>query len=195
MASDYRLGVVVAAVIIVAAVLARRAARASAKKCGAQCWMRKLWYDHVARTRLFLKSLLNDLPDLKANEQYLMANQSDLAAAIVPSGGPPADTLTSLLREHISLAGQIAESAKKGEPIDALSAEWGKNADEIAKFLAFAGFGKFEDLSAMMRDHLALTAGSVKLQLAKQWAEDDVQFSKIVDQAMRMADMLSTKNS
>jgi hypothetical protein len=92
--------------------------------------MRDLWTDHVVYTRNFILSATTGQPDTAEVLQRLLRNQDEIGEAIKPYYGDVAGTqLTSLLRNHIQLAGKALIAAKgtstamqPGVSVDASSA-------------------------------------------------------------------------
>jgi hypothetical protein len=67
--------------------------------------MRKLWTDHVVWTRDYIIAAVGDQPDAKAAATRLMKNQEDIGNAVATFYGAPAGRqLTTLLKEHITIA-------------------------------------------------------------------------------------------
>jgi hypothetical protein len=78
--------------------------------------MRKLWEDHITWTRLFIVSAAGNLPDKQATTNRLLQNQVDIGNAIKPYYGNEAgDKLTTLLKEHITLAAELVSAAQASE--------------------------------------------------------------------------------
>lgn len=158
--------------------------------------MRKLWEDHVTWTRLYIVSATADLPDKDAAARRLLQNQADIGRAIVPFYGAAAgDRLTALLKDHILIAVDIVDAARKGDAArkDEAVRRWTSNADEIAGFLSGANPGNWPlaDMKKMMRDHLDLTTAELLARLQKDWAADVAAYDRVHDEILRMADMLS----
>jgi len=158
--------------------------------------MRKLWADHVSWTRLFIVSALGGLPDKDATLQRLLKNQQEIGDALKPLYGDDAGTkLTALLRDHISIAGELVGAAAAGDSAktDDATKRWNANADDLAKFLSKANpqAWPFDAARKMLGDHLALTTEEVKARIAKDWDADIAAYEKIRLQAIEMADMLS----
>jgi hypothetical protein len=166
--------------------------------------MRKLWEDHITWTRNVVISFEVNvadpgvtLPDLSAALDRLFANQVDIGNAIKPYYGDAAgDELTSLLHDHIAIAGEILQAVKVGDSAayqDA-NARWYANAHDIAVFLSGAldpPIGSLADWDQMMRDHLDRTTEEVVARLTADWTGDVAAYDKIHLQALGMADMLS----
>ncbi|HSL68901.1 MAG TPA: hypothetical protein VK864_01600, partial [Longimicrobiales bacterium] len=109
-------------------------------------------------------------------------------------GAPAGARLTELLKEHISIAGELVAAAKANDSAKLKDADgrWHQNAEGIATFLSGANPNwKRADLQHMLNEHLALTTTEATLRLQKKWSEDVANFDKIFDQAMTMADALA----
>lgn len=157
--------------------------------------MRRLWSDHVIFTREFIIAAANDDPGTSAALARLMKNQEDIGDAIVPYYGSPAGArLTSLLKEHISIAGELVTAAKAGHSanVAAADARWRVNADQIATFLANANPNWTRaTLLHMLNEHLDLTTAEATARLQKRYTDDVNIFDKIHGQALAMADALT----
>ncbi len=158
--------------------------------------MRKLWEDHVTWTRLYIVSATADLPDKDATAKRLLQNQADLGNAIKPFYGAAAgDKLAALLKDHILIAVDIIEAAKRGDEAKKGEAvkRWNANADDIATFLSGANSKNWPlaDMKKMMRDHLGATTDELVARLTKDWSADVAAYDKVHDQILKMADMLS----
>ena len=99
--------------------------------------MQKLWIDHAWWTRSVIVSKLANLEDQNEVLDRLLQNQVDIGNLIKPYYGEEAgNTLTTLLKEHIVIAGEIIDAAQKGDQadVDTFNKEWVRNADEIVAF-------------------------------------------------------------
>ena len=161
--------------------------------------MRQLWEDHITWTRLVIVSaatLPDALPDLDPTVQRLLRNQDDIGDAIKPFYGDAAgEQLSSLLREHITLAAELIAAAKAGDA-DAVaekSEAWYANADEIADFLGAANPKHWpaSEMRTMMREHLDLTLAEAVARLEGRYADDIAIYDEVHVQILHMADMLS----
>lgn len=157
--------------------------------------MRELWSDHVVWTRAYIVAAVAGDPSASSALDRLMRNQEDLGNAIVPYYGAPAGArLTQLLKEHISIAGELVAAARANESAKQQDADrrWHRNAQDIATFLSEANPNwPRADLLHMLNEHLALTTQEATLRLQRKWSEDTAMFDRIFDQAMSMADALS----
>jgi hypothetical protein len=79
--------------------------------------MRKLWSDHVIWTRDYIIAAVGDQPDAQAAANRLLRNQEDIGRAVADFYGKPAgDQLTTLLKQHITIAVDLIsrESRRQG---------------------------------------------------------------------------------
>jgi hypothetical protein len=139
---------------------------------------------------------VDDLADQSVTVDRLLRNQDDIGDAIKPFYGEAAgEELSALLREHIVGAANILAAAKAGDAdgVEAATAAWYANADEIAAFLATANPRNWElgEMQAMMREHLDLTLAEAVARLEGRYADDIAAYDQIHVQILEMADMLS----
>jgi hypothetical protein len=157
--------------------------------------MRKLWTDHVVWTRDYIVAAVGDQPDAPAAAARLMKNQDDIGAAIAGVYGKPAgDKLTTLLKEHITIAVDIIKFAKAGDKANQSQADakWKKNGEEIADFLAKANPNwPRATLVDMMNKHLSTTTDEVVARLTKNWDADVRAFDAVYNHILVMADALT----
>jgi hypothetical protein len=157
--------------------------------------MRKLWSDHVIWTRDYIVAAVADQPDVQAAAARLMKNQEDIGAAVASFYGNAAgDRLTSLLKEHISIATDIIKFAKAGDKRSQQQADasWHRNGEAIADFLSKANTNwPRQTLVDMMNTHLSTTTDEVVDRLTKNWDGDVRAFDKVYDHILGMADALS----
>jgi hypothetical protein len=158
--------------------------------------MRRLWADHVIWTRGYIVAAVANDPGATAQLNRLMKNQEDLGNAITPFYGSAAGTqLTTLLKDHIKIAGDLVTAAKAGDNMKVGDADkrWHDNAMDIANFLSGANPNwRKDDLVAMLNEHLSLTKQEAVARLEKRWTDDVSLFDRIFEQAMHMADALSS---
>jgi hypothetical protein len=157
--------------------------------------MRTLWTDHVVWTRMYIVAALGDQPDAKAAANRLMKNQEDIGAAVGKIYGAPAgQQLTTLLKEHISIAVDLVKAAKAGDKAGQASADakWQENAVTIADFLAKANPNwPRATLVDMMKGHLSTTTKEVVARLNKNWDEDVRAFDEVYVHILMMSDALA----
>ena len=157
--------------------------------------MRKLWTDHVAWTRGYVASAIADQPDAKAAADRLMKNQEDIGQAVGKFYGAAAgQQLTTLLKEHITIAVDLVKAAKAGDKAAQAKADsrWQANAVQIAEFLSKANPNwPRATLVDMMKMHLSTTTDEVVARLNKDWAADVRAYDAVYDHILKMADALS----
>ena len=157
--------------------------------------MRKLWTDHVVWTRDYIVAAVGDQPDAQAAATRLLKNQEDIGNAIAGVYGKPAgDKLTSLLKEHITIAVDIIKFAKAGDKSSqsAADAKWKKNAEDIADFLSKANPNwPRATLVEMMNKHLSTTTDEVVARLTKNWDADVKAYDAVYNHILMMADALT----
>lgn len=158
--------------------------------------LRKLWEQHVTWTRLFLVSAFGDLPDPEATTKRLLRNPTDFANVLeIYYGRQKADTYKGLFEEHLKIAASIVNSAKEGntKAVDQYSKLWYHNADQIADFLA--GINPFwtdEEWKTLLHEHLRMTMDEAVARLSGEYTKDIVIFDIIEEQALDMADVMSS---
>jgi hypothetical protein len=156
---------------------------------------RKLWIDHVGWTHSFIVSDLASLPDKDVTLQRLLKNQDDISASIKPYYGEEAgNKLSKLLREHISIGGQVVNAAKSNNKaeLDKYNKLWYKNADDIADFLSGANPNlSNSELKDMLHKHLDFVTAQVVSRINKDWKADVDNYDKGEIHIIKFADMLS----
>jgi hypothetical protein len=157
--------------------------------------MRKLWTDHVVWTRDYIVASVGDQPDAPAAAARLMKNQEDIGAAVGKIYGAPAgQQLTTLLKEHISIAVDLIKAAKAGDKAAQQQADtkWQQNAVAIADFLSKANPNwPRATLVDMMKKHLSTTTDEVVARLTKNWDADVRAFDAVYDHILHMSDALA----
>jgi len=157
--------------------------------------MRKLWTDHVVWTRDYIIAAVGDQPDAQAAANRLMKNQDDIGGAVAKYYGDAAGRqLTSLLKQHISIAVDLIKAAKAGDKAaqQQADAKWQKNGEEIADFLSKANPNwPRATLADMMKKHLSTTTDEVVARLGKKWDDDARAFDAVYDHILHMSDALA----
>ena len=158
--------------------------------------MRKLWADHVVYTRLYIISAVNGTDDAQPTAARLLKNQEDIGNAIVPYYGAAAgQKLTDLLKQHILIAVDLVTAAKANDQTKFNDADqrWHANAADIATFLSGANPNwSRQAVLDMLNQHLSLTTKEAVDRLQKNYSDDISNFDSIFNQAMMMADTLSS---
>jgi len=157
--------------------------------------MRKLWTDHTVWTRDYIVAAVDDRPDAQAAANRLMKNQEDIGNAVATYYGQPAgQQLTSLLKQHISIAVDLITAAKAGDTAaqQQTSDKWQQNAVDIATFLSKANPNWPKDaLVNMMKAHLSTTTDEVVARLKHDYEADVRAYDAVYKHILMMADALS----
>ena len=157
--------------------------------------MRKLWTDHVMWTRDYIIAAVGDQPDAPAAANRLMKNQEDIGNAVATFYGAAAgQQLTTLLKEHITIAVDLIKAAKAGDKAGQQQADshWQQNAVQIADFLSKANpHWPKATLTDLMKKHLSTTTNEVVARLTKDWEADVRAFDEVYAHVLHMADALS----
>lgn len=157
--------------------------------------MRKLWTDHVVWTREYVIAAVDGSGAATAAANRLMRNQEDIGNAIATFYGRQAgDKLTSLLKQHISIAVDLVNAAKSNNQpaFNDANAKWKQNASDIANFLASANPNwPATAMTEAMNMHLETTTREVVDRLQKKYDDDVAAFDAVDDHILRMADVLS----
>ena len=175
---------------------ARAAARAGAAAAASlKQDMRTLWTDHVVWTRAYIVAALADQPDAQAAANRLMKNQEDIGGAVGKIYGAAAgQQLTTLLKEHITIAVDLIKAAKAGDKAGQQSADakWQQNGVAIADFLSKANpHWPRATLVDLMKGHLSTTTKEVVARLNKNWDEDVRAYDEVYRHILMMSDALS----
>jgi hypothetical protein len=138
---------------------------------------------------------VGDQPDAQAAAARLMKNQEDIGNAVGTIYGAPAgQQLTTLLKQHISIAVDLIKAAKAGDKAAQQQADsrWQQNGVEIADFLSKANPNwPRATLVDMMKKHLSTTTDEVVARLTKNWDADVRAYDAVYDHILHMADVLS----
>src|SRR4029453_3040701 len=157
--------------------------------------MRKLWTDHVVWTREYIVAAVGDQPDAQAAANRLMKNQDDIGNAVARYyGGPAGQQLTTLLKEHITIAVDVIKAAKASDSaaLKQADARWQQNATQIAEFLSKANpHWPRATLVDMMKMHLSTTTEEVAARLGKKGDGDGRGFDAVYDHILKMSDALT----
>jgi hypothetical protein len=168
---------------------------AVANKAAFRAAMRVLWEDHIVWTRMVIVDVIAGTPDTNAALTRLLNNQTDIGNAIKPFYGEAAgNRLTSLLRDHILIAGRLLTTAKTGDAAGfaTAKADWYGNADDIARFLASANSRwPLADLQSAMKTHLDTTLEEAVARLTGDWTADVAAYDRVHVHILHMADVLS----
>jgi hypothetical protein len=157
--------------------------------------LRDLWQEHVAWTRNVVLCITDGLPGTDQAVTRLLRNQDDIGNAVKPFYGEAAGKqLSTLLREHITVAAEVVKAAKANDKtaLDNANKRWYANADAIGEFLGKANPDwNAEEMKDMMHDHLKLLTEEVLSRIKKDYNADVTSYDKSQDQILHMADMLT----
>lgn len=163
-------------------------------KCDLRMNERKLWIDHVLWTRNFIVADMDSLEDKSNVLERLLKNQDDIGNSVKPYYGEEAgDKLSSLLRDHIKLAGQVLDAAKSDNKNDfeKYNKLWYENADLIADFLSSANPNySNEILKDMLHKHLDLILEATTARIKKDWNADIDAYDRGEEHMINFADIL-----
>jgi hypothetical protein len=159
--------------------------------------MRRLWEDHITWTRLAIVTFADGSAGFSPTATRLLENQDDIGNAIKPFYGDAAgEQLTSLLRDHITVAVDLLQAAKAHDDAAFTSAKrrWYANADDIADFLASANprFWPQPVMRADMREHLDQTLAEAAHELGGDHAASIADYEQVHTHILAMADLLSS---
>jgi hypothetical protein len=157
--------------------------------------MRRLWADHVIWTREYIIGAVDGTADVKEATNRLLKNQEDIGRAMVPYYGAEAGTkLTDLLKQHILIAVDLVDAAKKKDTtkFNDANTRWKQNANDLAVFLSSANPNWPKDaLTQTLNMHLETTIAEAQARLNKDYVADVKAFDAVFDHVMRMSDTLS----
>lgn len=160
-----------------------------------QNYMRLLWEQHVAWTRMAVTSIVFNLPDTDVVVARLLQNAPDMGNALKPFYGERiAAMYTNLIKDHLVIAADLVKAAKAGDTKAAAEAEkrWYSNADDIVDFLTHINpYISKTEFKKMFYEHLALTKSEAVAMLNKDYKLSVQLYDKIELQALEMADMIS----
>lgn len=163
-------------------------------KCDLRMNERKLWIDHVLWTRNFIVADMDSLEDKSNVLERLLKNQDDIGNSVKPYYGEEAgDKLSSLLRDHIKLAGQVLDATKSDNKNDfgKYNKLWYENADLIADFLSSANPNySNEILKDMLHKHLDLILEATTARIKKDWNADIDAYDRGEEHMINFADIL-----
>jgi hypothetical protein len=144
---------------------------------------------------------ITSLPQLVTNRMSRppqigwMKNQEDIGKAVAKYYGDAAgQQLTTLLKDHISIAVDLIKAAKAGDKAAQQQADtkWHQNATQIADFLSKANPNwPRATLVDLMNKHLSTTTDEVVARLNKKWDDDVRAFDAVYEHILHMSDALA----
>ncbi|MED0981130.1 acetylglutamate kinase [Bacillus paramycoides] len=158
-------------------------------------YMRSLWEQHVAWTRLAIISIIFDLPDVDTTVGRLLQNATHMGLSLEPFYGENAvKKYSALIKDHLVIAADLVKAAKAGNQNAAAAIEkkWYINGDEIVEFLnSINPYIEKEEFRKMFYEHLALTKAEALAILNKDYASGVKLYDKIEKEALEMADTIT----
>lgn len=158
-------------------------------------YMRSLWEQHVAWTRLAIISIVFNLPDVNVTVGRLLQNATHMGLSLEPFYGENAvEKYSTLIKDHLVIAADLVKAAKSGDQNAAatIEKEWYANADEIAKFLNNINpYIDKEELSKVFYEHLALVKAEALAILNKDYEAGVKLYDKIEKEILEIADTIT----
>lgn len=150
------------------------------------------WYDHVIYTRNTILSLLSHGQDVTDSINRLLKNQDDIGDLFRPFyPAAQVDDIVLLLKDHIKQAGDIITASMAGEDTATLIEKWRANCQAIlAALIALDPDWAETDLARLWDEHLDLTLNELVLRNTQEWANDIVNFDRIMDNIQKISDIL-----
>ena len=157
---------------------------------------RKLWEQHIMWTRSFIISTSSNLGDLDFVVKRLLRNPTDFANELTTFyGQEKADKFKVLFEKHLLIAADLVNAAKKGdtEGVSVNEKKWYANAEDIANFLSGINpYWNKKEWIKMLNEHLKMTEEEAVDRLNKKFEKDIMIYDSIEDEAMKMADYMTT---
>ena len=157
--------------------------------------MRRLWGEHVAWIRMTISSLVLDLPDASFVVARLLKTATEMGDSLRPFyGDEVGDAYGQLLKEHITLAGELIKASKKGnkESAEEIERSWYRNGDEVSVFLnginPYISLPKFKK---MFYEHLDMSKHEVVSMMNKDFGADLAMSDMMLTEGLKMADVIS----
>ncbi|MDM5187553.1 acetylglutamate kinase [Bacillus sp. DX4.1] len=169
--------------------------RISKAEADLKSYMRLLWEQHVAWTRMAIISIIFNLPDVNFAVTRLLQNAPDMGNSLkLFYGKNVAEKYSNLIKDHLVIAADLVKAAKAGNQNAASIAErkWYANADDIVEFLSSINpYIPKEEFRKMFYEHLALTKSEAVSILSKDYQSGVQLYDKIEKEALEMADALT----
>ncbi len=157
--------------------------------------MKRLWEEHVARTRNVMLCIVDKLPGTDEAINRLHQNKIEIGNAIKPYYGTAAgEQLTALLETHITILLEVFHAAQAGntEAISEANKRWFSNADLITEFLCTTNpYLQETDMKIIMKDLLLLTNDQTNQRIKKDYTADIVAYDKAQTEITKLADIFS----
>lgn len=157
--------------------------------------MRKLWEDHSMWLRMYNISLLANLPDLDKITERLIKTQESIGNCVKPFFGDIAtDNLTSLLKDHVTITGDLLKTIKGRDEAKILSLEGDEvtNIENIATLLSTTNscYSK-DELIDMFNTHLILEKYQFIARMSGDYTVDIMYYDMGLHHIMMMSDYIT----
>lgn len=157
--------------------------------------LHRLWFEHVMWTRFFLISTAFDLPDLDLVTKRLLRNPTDFAAVLKTFyPGTKADQFEQLFTEHLLIAAQLVNAAKRGDQKTAEEerSKWYDNATKISALLQEINpYWNQSKWQKLFFHHLSMTENEAGQILSGMYADSIATYDMVQEEAMAMADEMA----
>jgi hypothetical protein len=156
--------------------------------------LRKQMEDHIIWIRQFNVDLIADLPSLDKTVERFFKNIESIGNCFRPYfGDTAADTLTSLLKDHITITSNMVKSIKDGDSANESIYETDSitNAENISTFLSSINscYSK-EDLTEMFKTYLLLWKYQFIARLTGDYNADILYFDMGLHHILTLSDFL-----
>jgi hypothetical protein len=157
--------------------------------------MKDLWDDHMVYTRNLIISSISSIGDKDRITERLLRNQQEIGNSFIPMYGDQAGIkITRLLKEHVNIASEIVESARKSETNSYQSAvkKIHQNADELSKYLTNLNpYWNSNDLRGMLYKHISYMNGEINARVKKDWLADIEAYDRGHEHMMLFSEMIT----
>ena len=156
---------------------------------------RLLWEQHVYWTRMFIISVVFNLPDIQYVTNRLLRNPEDFAEVFsLFYAEDVVSIFVELFTQHLTIAAELVKAAEAGNNAAAADAEkrWYANADQIASFLGRINpYWTEQEWRKLLYDHLSMTKNEAVYMLTQRYEDSINVFDNIEQQALVMADTMT----
>lgn len=157
--------------------------------------MKRLWEEHVTRTRSVMLCIVDKLPGTEEALTRLHQNKIEIGNAIKPYYGTVAgEQLTALLQTHITILLEVFNATQTGnvKAMNEANNKWLSNADLITEFLCTTNpYLEKTDMKMIMKDLLLLTNDQTYQRIKKDYSADIAAFDKAQTEIIKLADIFS----
>ena len=156
--------------------------------------MRKLWEDHAIWTRMFIVDLLANFPGIDNTTNRLLKNQEAIGNCMKTFFGDTAgDTLTSLLKDHITITIDLLKAIKAEDATRAVTLETDAvtNAENMATFFSTINpcYSR-DELIEMLDTHLILVKYQFIARMSGDYNADVMYFDMGLHHILMISDCL-----